>query len=276
LTASNRPSPTANKTLKWSVAAGAALAGIAAYRYIRRRGDPATPCASDDRRRPSWGKLLAEFPAAGRLVAAQFAPPPVADPELGQGRAVLVIPGFLAHDGVTIRLRRTLAACGFVPFGWANGINLGFRENLFEKLEERLDQVIEQAGGPVILVGWSLGGLYARELAKLRAADVSRVVTLGSPFSVDLRDNNAWKLYELINDHPVDGAPVDVDVATKPPVPTTAIWSEKDGIVAPASASGKPIESDTRLKVATRHNELVSHPQALKALVATLAEPADA
>jgi pimeloyl-ACP methyl ester carboxylesterase len=121
------------------------------------------------------------------------------------------------------------------------------------------------------VVGWSLGGLYARELAKRRPDDISLVVTMGSPVSVDLRDNNAWKLYEAINDHPVDEPPVPVQVDVKPPVHTVAIWSDRDGIVAPASASGKPWESDEQLQVHSRHNELVSHPQALRTLVDVLA-----
>ena len=154
--------PAANKfsTWKWGAAAGAAVTAAAAYSYIsRRRMGEGTPGTSDDAKRPSWGKLLVEFPAAARLMAAQIAPPPVAVPGVGQGRAVLVIPGFLAHDWVTIRLRRTLKACGFVPFGWHNGLNLGVRRDLFEILEQRLDEVIAEAGRPVVLVGWSLGGL---------------------------------------------------------------------------------------------------------------------
>ena len=259
---------------KLGAAAGAAGAAGLAYAYLARaRAGQGTPDRSDDTARPSWGKLLVEFPAAARLMAAQAAPSAVVDPSVGQGRPVIVFPGFLAHDWVTLRLRRTLAACGFRPFGWANGVNLGFRPDLFDRLEARLDEVIEEAGGPVVLVGWSLGGLYARELAKRRPADVSMVVTRGTPFSRNLRDNNAWKLYETLNDHPVDDAPIEVDLEKKPPVPTVAIWSTGDGIVAPASASGRPAESDEQRRVSCKHNELVSNPEALKALVDVLDRP---
>jgi hypothetical protein len=255
---------------KWSVAgaAGATLASLAFY-GAQRRG--ARLPDRNDRRRPSWGKLLAEGPAAARLVAAQFAPVSVRNPELGRGRAVLVIPGLVTNDMPTLLLRRTLKACGFKPFGWSQGINRGVRADLFERLGERLDEILQEAGGPVAVVGWSLGGLYARELAKRRTADISLVVTAGSPFSVDLRDNNAWKLYEGINDHPVDAPPVPVNVEEKPPVHTVAIWSPLDGIVAPASASGKPWEADERIEVDCPHNELVSHPDAVRTLVDLLA-----
>lgn len=260
---------------KWrlgAVAVGAvAVAGVAAYRFSKRRQKGETSQRRvGDARRPSWRKLAAELPAAGRLLLAQLRPAHFHDASVGRGRAVLVIPGFLAHDLTTQLLRRTLSACGFRPFGWSDGFNLGARADLFETLQRRLGEVLEQAGGPVILIGWSLGGLYARELAKRRPADVSTVITLGSPISVDLRDNNAWKLYEAINDHPVDDPPVPVDPKGKPPVRTVAIWSSRDGIVAPASARGTSAESDERIEVDCRHNELVSDRKALAAILDVL------
>ena len=203
----------------------------------------------------------------------QFAPVPVNRPDIGRDRPVLVLPGLVANDVPTHLLRRTLKACGFRAFGWDQGINRGMRSDLLERLEQRLDEILDQSSSPVAVVGWSLGGLYARELAKRRPDDISIVVTLGSPFSVDLRDNNAWKLYEAINDHPVDDAPVPVQVNEKPPVRTIAIWSSRDGIVAPASASGKSWESDEQLEVHCKHNELVSDPKTLETLVGILGTP---
>jgi pimeloyl-ACP methyl ester carboxylesterase len=262
------------RALKWGAgaAAGAVLVAIVANRGAARRQVPAGVGASADTRRPSWARLLGEGPAAARLLVSQLGPVPLREPDLGGGRAVLVIPGLLTNDAPTFLLRRTLKACGFRAYGWAQGLNLGVRTNLFGRLEERLDQVLRNVGGPVALVGWSLGGLYARELAKRRPKDVSIVITLGSPFSVHLRDNNAWKLYEAINDHRVDDAPVPMDVSAKPPVHTVAIWSARDGLVAPASASGKAVESDEQLRIDTKHQELVSHPKVLETLVHRLAQ----
>jgi thioesterase domain-containing protein len=133
-----------------------------------------------------------------------------------------------------------------------------------------LDEVIDEAGSPVALIGWSLGGLYARELAKRRPVDVSLVITLGTPFSMDLRRNNAWKLYELINDHAVDHPPLEVQVDLKPPVRTIAVWSRRDGIVAPASAQGVVGEMDQKIEVRCTHNEMVSHPEPLALIVSLL------
>ena len=226
---------------------------------------------ADDDRRPSWGELLAEAPAAVRLLASQARPARLRG-DIGRKRAVMVIPAFLANDLPTLQLRRTLRACGFEPFGWAQGFNLGARRSKFERLLRRIDIIAAQTRGPVALVGWSLGGLYARELAKRRPHAVSTVVTLGTPFSQSLRANNAWKLYEAINDHDVDHPPVPIAPDVKPPVPTIAIWSPRDGIVAPASAAGEDGEADRRIELACRHNELVSDPAALRAIVSALAE----
>lgn len=185
---------------------------------------------------------------------------------------MLVLPAFLANDIPTSLLRRTLKANGFRPFGWANGLNLGARPDTLKRLSARLDTVVREASSPVAVIGWSLGGVYARELAKRRPADVSAVITLGTPFSVDLRRNNAWKLYELINDHPVDDPPLDVQVDAKPPVRTFALWSRRDGIVAPASAHGTEGEFDEAIEVGCTHNEMVSDPEALSTIVTLLQE----
>ncbi|HEU0134712.1 MAG TPA: alpha/beta hydrolase [Allosphingosinicella sp.] len=223
-----------------------------------------------DKRRPGWGELAMEAPAAVRLMAAQLGPARVRE-DVGLGRAVMVIPAFLANDIPTAQLRRTLNACGFQAYGWRQGVNLGARRDKFERLLRRIDIIAAETRGRVALVGWSLGGLYARELAKRRASSVAMVVTLGTPFSQSLRANNAWKLYEAINDHDVDHPPVPIAPDVKPPVPTVAMWSPLDGIVAPASAAGEDWEADKRVELRCRHNEMVSDPGALRAIVAELA-----
>lgn len=183
----------------------------------------------------------------------------------------MVIPGFLAGDIFTRRLRRTLAVAGYRPLPWGCGINWGVRSNLIERLLGRIEAAARDA--PVVLVGWSLGGLYAREAAKLRPALVERVVTLGSPFSGDLRANRAWRLYELVNGHAVDRPPIEVELAVKPPVPTFALWSRHDGVVAPAASRGNPGESDRQIEIDCRHMDFCSSPAALAAILDAIAAP---
>ena len=122
------------------------------------------------------------------------------------------------------------------------------------------------------LVGWSLGGLYARILAHRHPELVSAVVTLGTPFSGDLRANNAWRLYEKLSGHPVDHSPFSENVAAKPPVPTVAVWSANDGIIAPESARGQPEESDRRVEVAAHHLDMGSNAASVRQVIAALAE----
>jgi hypothetical protein len=147
---------------------------------------------------------------------------------------------------------------------------MGARRRKFAALLHRVDHLTEATGEKLVLIGWSLGGLYAREAAKRRPDKISMVVTLGTPFSRGLRDNNAWKLYEAINDHDVDHPPIPVTPEDKPPMRTVAIWSPQDGIVAPASASGRHTEADEHIEVHCAHNELVSHPEALGAVLEVL------
>ena len=117
---------------------------------------------------------------------------------------------------------------------------------------------------PVTLIGWSLGGLFAREVAKHRPDLVRLVITLGSPFSGDPRANNAWRIYEWLNDHSVESPPIGGDLALKPPVRTVAIWSPIDGIVAPLAARGLPGESDQQIELRVRHLSLARAPLGIR------------
>lgn len=187
----------------------------------------------------------------------------------GKGRNVMVLPGFMASDQTTARLRRSLDAAGFNSFGWGLGRNRGVRVDTLQNLDDRIESL--DLDGPLILVGWSLGGLLAREYAKLAPHRVARVVTLGSPFSGDMRSNNAWRLYEWVAGHKVDAPPVDIMLSEKPPVRTSAFWSANDGVVAPHSARGLPHESDDQVELDCTHMAFVARPEAIRAVAAALA-----
>ena len=168
------------------------------------------------------------------------------------GPKLMVIPGFLATDRTTLGLQRALAGAGYRVTGWGMGLNRGVREDLVDRIGVAVERF--GAGDKVILVGWSLGGLYARVVAQERPGLIEKVVTLGSPFSGDRRrNNNVWRLYELVAGHPVNDPPIDKDPAVKPPVPTLAIWSRNDGIVSPAGARGLPHERDAELELTCSH-----------------------
>ena len=167
------------------------------------------------------------------------------------GEKLMVIPGFLANDRSTLGLQRAFAGAGYRVTGWGLGLNTGVQQDTLDRIVARVERFA--GGGKVILVGWSLGGIYAREAAKRRPELVSKVVTLGSPFSGDRRNNNVWRLYELIAGHPVDDPPIATDTAEKPPVPTLALWSRRDGIVAVCAARGEEGERDAERELRCSH-----------------------
>jgi len=168
-----------------------------------------------------------------------------------EGAKLMVVPGFVANDRTTLGLQRALAAAGYRVTGWGMGLNKGVKADSLEKLAERVEAFGK--GGKIILVGWSLGGVLARELAKRRPDLVEKVITLGAPFSGDPRGNNVWRLYEWIAGHRVDKPPIDAVLAEKPPVPTLALWSRRDGIVSVACARGAQGESDRQIELSCSH-----------------------
>jgi pimeloyl-ACP methyl ester carboxylesterase len=173
------------------------------------------------------------------------------------GPPAMVIPGFLATDRTTLPLRKALADDGWRVHGWGLGWNRGVRHDTIERLHERLDQVSPDK--PVLLVGWSLGGLFAREVARSFPDRITAVITLGSPFSGDPRQNHVWRLYEWVAKHKVDDPPIP-RITDKPPVPQLAIWSRKDGLIAPRAAKGLPHERDEAVELDCAHMAFgVSH-----------------
>lgn len=185
------------------------------------------------------------------------------------GPPVLVIPGFLATDRTTMDLRRAFARQGWRVHPWLLGVNLGAKADTLDLLEKRLDEI----GGrrKVLVVGWSLGGMFARQLAHRCPKKVRAVVTLGSPFSGDFKtNNNVCALYERIAGHDVYDPPFR-HIAEKPPVPTLALWGLKDGIVAPRAARGLAGEADKAVAVDTHHVGFAVYRPALSRVVAEIA-----
>lgn len=219
---------------------------------------------------PRWRWAL-EFLALPKIHLAPLRAPVVVPP-FGRGRPVLVLPGMMSSDRATALLRGSLAKAGFVPHGWGEGMNTGADPARIGRVEQRLVQLGRASGGQVILIGWSLGGLFARVLAQRHPDACCLVLTLGSPFSGDRRANNAWRLYEALNDHKVDAPPFAEDPGVKPPVRTVAVWSKRDGIVAPHCAAGDAGQSDRVIEVPYKHFELASARGAVRSVLQILRE----
>ena len=213
---------------------------------------------TDDHKRPPFSYLLRELPNLAYIWSSPVRPVRTRgrrSQAATRRSPVLVFPGILSHDSATSLMRRTLRAEGYHAYASKLGVVTGMTHALVAKAEARLEEVYRKHKRPVTLVGISLGGFYARVLGQRHPEKVGLVITLGTPFSGDRRANNAWRVYEAINDHKVDDPPFEDDPSVKPQARTIAIWSPYDGIIAPACSRGKEGERDFAIEVPERHFE---------------------
>ncbi|HOF52030.1 MAG TPA: alpha/beta fold hydrolase [Rhodoferax sp.] len=205
---------------------------------------------------PSW-PLLARAPA-------------------GDGHPVIVFPGLSASDGSTLPIRGYLQNLGYDISGWNQGYNFGPRAGILQTAKRQVMDTCEVTGEKVSLVGWSLGGIYARELAKELPDCVRSVVTMGTPFSGSHTSTNAWRLFELTSGKDITRELQQFDLPVAPPVPTTSIYSRTDGVVAWPASIQKPSKSNPRtenVEVIASHIGLGLNPTAWWALADRLAQP---
>jgi pimeloyl-ACP methyl ester carboxylesterase len=187
----------------------------------------------------------------------------------GDGHTVLVIPGLGASDVSTKPLRFYLKSLGYDAREWTLGRNLGPRPGVLEACNDLLEDLHRASKRKVSLVGWSLGGIYARELAKTLPTHVRCVITMGTPLTVDPDATNASSLYKFLNGTQGDGMP---DLATAPPVPTTSIYSRSDGIVAWQSSVQRHGPCVENIEVEASHIGLAVNPATLYAVADRLSQ----
>lgn len=184
-------------------------------------------------RPPSRLLALAEVRALGEIGAHFAARRWLSRLPRGDGHPVLVLPGFLAGDRSTWVLRSLLERLGYAAQGWGMGRNVRVDDARINAAAAVLLHIHRETGQRVSLVGWSLGGVFARELAKHHPDAVRQVVTLGSPISGERNHTNARHLFAYLNRRGADpfANPRMSAIATPPSVPTTAILTRSDGIV---------------------------------------------
>lgn len=219
-----------------------------------------------DARAPSLSQWLREPLCIPKIVAAPLRRP-VATNDAGNGRPAIVIPGMASGDGSTALLRNSLKQAGYVPVASGLGRNLVFTTDKLESLEAVLAESVNRARKRAVIIGWSLGGLYARILAQRHPDLVALVATLGTPFSGDRRANNAWRIYEFLADHSVDTPPLPDDWSIKPSAPTIAFWSPTDGVIAPSCARGTDTERDEAIELPFRHFEMGCSRRAVRLII---------
>jgi pimeloyl-ACP methyl ester carboxylesterase len=191
----------------------------------------------------------------------------------GDGHPVLVFPGLTASDLSTRPLRRFLTGRGYASYGWALGRNLGPRDGVFDACRERLRKIRSRHRRKVSLIGWSLGGIYARELAKEFPDDVRLVVTLGTPFSHGPRTSDAWRTYEESTGHRIGAPDILSSLSAPPPVPTTSIYSRTDAIVPWRYSVERVDASHENIEIEASHLGLGFNALAWCAIADRLAQP---
>jgi len=226
-------------------------------------------------RPPGLSLLLAEARGLFELNASLLLSPLLMRAPKGDGHPVLALPGFLASDLSMLPMRRYLSELGYDAHAWRMGRNLGGLTRMRDALRQRLGEIHAATGRKVSLVGWSLGGVYARDLA-LQAPDMVRyVITLGSPFANDVRATNATRLYEALSGERVeDFAELRSAIAGDLPVPATSIYSRSDGVVNWRTCLLQPSEIAENIEVHfASHIGLGVNPAALWAVADRLAQP---
>ncbi|MEL6359895.1 MAG: alpha/beta hydrolase [Pseudomonadota bacterium] len=197
--------------------------------------------------------------------------------EKGDGHPVLVLPGFLASDASTKPLRGVLKDLGYAPYPWELGRNLFFNEEREAKMQAVVRDIYRQHKEPVSIIGWSLGGVFARELAKALPEKVRSVISLGSPIHGNRRYSNARTVYDQLNGSPDENQPSRMaQLHRAPPVPTTSIYSKTDGIVA-WQGSIQPNDKDNldteNIEVPASHFGLGVNPLVMYIIADRLAQP---
>jgi pimeloyl-ACP methyl ester carboxylesterase len=192
----------------------------------------------------------------------------------GDGHPVLALPGFLASDISMAPMRRYLKELGYDAQAWNMGRNFGGVASKRAALRDLVRRIHEETGRKVSVVGWSLGGVYARDLALQLPDMVRSVITLGSPFANDIRATNATRLYEALSGEGVDDNPeIREAIAGDLPVPATSIFSRTDGIVNWRTSLLQPSATAENIEVYfASHIGLGVNPAALWAVADRLAQ----
>jgi pimeloyl-ACP methyl ester carboxylesterase len=235
--------------------------------------DDVTFCQEDGPALPLYlsepGRAVADFALylAARPLAARL--------PRGDGHPVLVLPGLLADDRSTLALRGVLRRLGYEVHGWGLGRNIGPTALCVSGIRDKVAQLTEEHGGPVSVIGWSLGGIFARDIARRSPDSVRQVITLGSPFRLArFSQTRASKVFERYSHLHVEHRSLPLEPDGPLPVPATSIYSHFDGIVHWQTCLDTPGERCENIAVMSSHLGLGHHPASIWAITDRLAQPA--
>ncbi len=242
------------------------------------RSSPRKPTPATDYEPPNLALLAMEFRMPWEFASLLPAWPMLQRAPRGDGHNVVVYPGLSASDATTLPLRKYLDSLGYQTHGWGQGFNFGPRAGVLETGKAQLRALARSSTQAISLIGWSLGGVYARELSKeLHNEGIATrsVITLGTPFAGGPRSTNAWRLYELTSGRNIHREADNYDMATAPLAPTTSIYSRTDGVVAwQASVQGpqKHNPQTENIEVVASHFGIGLNPSAMWAIADRLSQ----
>jgi len=216
--------------------------------------------------------MMLEARAPWEYAAMLAAAPWLARLPVGDGHPVIVFPGLGASDFTTLPLRNFLRDRGYTPYAWKQGFNFGPRQGVLESCRAQVAQVAEKHREKVSLIGWSLGGVYARELAKEQPDNARCVITLGTPFAGHPRATNAWRFYEMMSGQSAHGHELSGQLRVAPGCPTTSIYSKSDGVVAWQCSINDDAPHTENIEVHASHIGMGMNPLALYAIADRLAQ----
>jgi pimeloyl-ACP methyl ester carboxylesterase len=248
---------------------------------LRRANKPGpTPFAPIDEREllqaPNALKLMMEARAPWEY-AAWLASTPLLTHALsrlpaGDGHPVVVFPGLGAADFSTAPLRKFLRERGYAAYPWEQGFNFGPKKGVLKACRDAVQRAADKHGRKVSLLGWSLGGIYAREMAKELPELARCVITLGTPFTGHPRATRAWRFYELVSGQSVHDAALARQIRVAPTCPTTSIYSKTDGIVAWQCSINEESPHTENIHVHASHVGMGMNPLVMYAVADRLAQ----
>ncbi|MFC6010754.1 alpha/beta hydrolase [Nocardia lasii] len=228
-------------------------------------------------RAPGLPLLTTEYArAAGEFGVLAATWPALAAAPTGAGQPVLVLPGLSAVDLHTAPLRLFLRSLGYPVYRWGLGPNIGPTRRILDGMRTRLDEIAETHGEPVSVIGWSLGGIFARRLARETPEVVRQVITLGSPIKLARhRQSNARHLYRLFDRWHTQALTLPLEEGEGPlPVPSSALYSRLDGIVAWQVCRDQPGAAAENIEVLCSHLGFPNNLASMWLIADRLSQPA--
>ena len=196
----------------------------------------------------------------------------------GDGHPVIVLPGFFAGDASTRVLRSYLRSLGYAVSGWSLGRNRGPTRAALKGMDDLVAKVVQEQGRPASIIGWSLGGIFARQIASRRPADVRQVITLASPYRLNRGDRTRATSPGEVGDSDMRGGISVVEPGggyQALPMPATSIYTRTDGVVAWQTCTEPETSRSQNIEVFSSHCGVGHHPAAMYAIADRLAQPVD-